>query len=69
MPITVTGIARHPLQIVAECCSFVSLASEKACPRAGPSRDRDIGYKTLRALAGTDRREEDRDTPQEQNGR
>jgi hypothetical protein len=56
MPLTVTAIARRPPQIVAECCSFVSLA----CP-SSPARDsRDVIAPTL---AGSDRREEDRFAP------
>jgi hypothetical protein len=51
MPLTVTAIARRPPHIVAECCSFVSLAFS--------SRARDSGDVIAPALAGSGRREED----------
>ena len=52
MPIAVTAIAVHPPRIVAECCSFVSLLADPA-HAISPSRDRDIGGKAPRALAGS----------------
>src|SRR4051812_38919660 len=56
MPWAVTDLARHPPQIVAECCR---LAAPPLRHRQ-PSRDREIGGTALLVLAGRANREEDR---------